>query len=685
MKHQKQKALLLFLAVCVSILSTGCFAVGNFLKEIYINQSDPTIYQPVVTTSVNQRENITPMGEQGTWSIFIYLCGTDLESIDAAATEDLVEMCDSVISDNINIIIQTGGTKKWWNDAINPKKIQRYIIKDNDLKLLEEEKLSSMGSWETLSSFLNWGVENYPAEKMGVIFWNHGGGSITGICFDELFNNDSLSLMEISNAFNSIYDKMTSPFEFIGFDACLMATLETASVLAPHAKYLIASEESEPGYGWNYTDIFNFINKNPESSGAELGVSICDSYYKTCRYYKEESTATLSVTDLSKIPALIEALDEASLEIYYGIDDTYFLSRVSRGIAAAENYGGNSKYEGYTNMVDLGDIFVKLSGFLKSGNSVLEALKEAVVYQVNGRDRSYANGLAIYYPLRVQGSSELSIFRQISPSRNYYDFVIKMIHGSQSGGFDDFLGDDSIINEYEPENDNIWDNQGSYFDDDSLIRLSEDPHFTDEGYYTFTFDTATLDYVQGVYCVLYYDNGSKYYYLGVDNNVWVDWDTGRVEDNFYGEWLSLPDGQPLNMNIIFEGDDYNLYSVPILLNGKETNMRIRWDYNLGEYQVLGAWSGLGENGFAARDLVDIVPGDIITPIYEVERYNNTIHTEYGYNYKVQTGFKVEDLPLRTGEYWYCFEVVNVFGNSSYTDFVIFEVDEYGDIYYSYPE
>ena len=160
-------------------------------------------------------------------------------------------------------------------------------------------------------------------------------------------------------------------------------------------------------------------------------------------------------------------------------------------------------------------------------------------------------------------------FRQISPSRNYYDFVIKMIHGSQSGGFDDFLGDDSIINEYEPENDNIWDNQGSYFDDDSLIRLSESA-FTDEGYYTFTFDTATLDYVQGVYCVLYYDNGSKYYYLGVDNNVWVDWDTGRVEDNFYGEWLSLPDGQPLNMNIIFEGDDYNLYSVPILLNGKET-------------------------------------------------------------------------------------------------------------------
>ena len=36
-------------------------------------------------------------------------------------------------------------------------------------------------------------------------------------------------------------------FDFIGFDACLMATAETALMLDQHADYLIASEETEPG------------------------------------------------------------------------------------------------------------------------------------------------------------------------------------------------------------------------------------------------------------------------------------------------------------------------------------------------------------------------------------------------------------------------------------------------------
>ncbi|MCR5235609.1 MAG: hypothetical protein K6E34_00220 [Lachnospiraceae bacterium] len=40
---------------------------------------------------------------------------------------------------------------------------------------------------------------------------------------------------------------MKGHFDFIGFDACLMATVETAYMLSPYADYMIASEEFEPG------------------------------------------------------------------------------------------------------------------------------------------------------------------------------------------------------------------------------------------------------------------------------------------------------------------------------------------------------------------------------------------------------------------------------------------------------
>ena len=83
------------------------------------------------------------------------------------------------------------------------------------------------------------------------------------MCFDELNENDSLSLEEIDTALTSIYDKMTDKFAFIGFDACLMATVETANMLVPHADYMFASEETEPGYGWDYTEIAGFMESNP--------------------------------------------------------------------------------------------------------------------------------------------------------------------------------------------------------------------------------------------------------------------------------------------------------------------------------------------------------------------------------------------------------------------------------------
>ena len=83
-----------------------------------------------------------------------------------------------------------------------------------------------------------YGVQHYPAERMGVILWDHGSGSINGVCFDEQYEYDSLSVAEMAAAFDRVYDSMTDRFEFIGFDACLMSTLEVANQLVPYARYL---------------------------------------------------------------------------------------------------------------------------------------------------------------------------------------------------------------------------------------------------------------------------------------------------------------------------------------------------------------------------------------------------------------------------------------------------------------
>ena len=88
-----------------------------------------------------------------------------------------------------------------------------------------------------------------------LLLWDHGGGSVGGVCFDEVYYNDSLDLNELGEGLSMAEE----PFELIGFDACLMATLETAETASPYAKYMVASEEIVPGRGWSYDALAEYI------------------------------------------------------------------------------------------------------------------------------------------------------------------------------------------------------------------------------------------------------------------------------------------------------------------------------------------------------------------------------------------------------------------------------------------
>ena len=67
----------------------------------------------------------------------------------------------------------------------------------------------------------------------------------------------------------------------MGFDAGLMATLETAWMVQPYADYLIASEETEPGAGWYYTGWLSRLSENPSMSTLEIGKNIADENIRT--------------------------------------------------------------------------------------------------------------------------------------------------------------------------------------------------------------------------------------------------------------------------------------------------------------------------------------------------------------------------------------------------------------------
>ena len=85
-----------------------------------------------------------------------------------------------------------------------------------------------------------------------------------------------------------------------------MATTETALMLSEHADYMIASEESEPGIGWYYTDWLNALSKNTSMPTVEIGKAIADSFVTECKSRTPKQPATLSVVDLAEIQDVID-------------------------------------------------------------------------------------------------------------------------------------------------------------------------------------------------------------------------------------------------------------------------------------------------------------------------------------------------------------------------------------------
>lgn len=592
-------------------------------------------------------------GSKKAWSIFLYICGTDLESDDGAATADIDEILGADFGNNVNVIIETGGTKTWQTEGIDSEKLQRFEVKDGVLNEVQSLESASMGEASTLGDYLEWGVKTYPAEKYMTVMWNHGGGSISGVEFDELYENDSLSLTELAQGIKQAGTK----FEVLGFDTCLMSTLENATSIADYGNYMVASEEYEPGGGWNYTDWLNYLGENNGCDGLELGKQICDSYYSKCKENGDDSMATLAVTDLSQIEALQTAFDNMAAEMTGVTGDITTFQSLAKAAVKAENYGGNTDDEGYTNMVDLGDLAIKTNEVLSEASSaVVSALSNAVKYSVHGSNRESANGLSVFYPLSTT-EDECNDYASVCTSANYLKFIEAMTGWTAPDGATDGASVEDVTPVTQDEFEIKYD---TYVDDDAMFNLDI---------------TSGLDSVLAVRFSLYYmdEESSEYLLLGLDDDIVADWDKGNIKDNFSGNWLTLDDNYCCP-KLVSQEDTYNVYSIPIELNGNQTNLRVIYDFESEQYVILGAYNGIdSESGMSAKDIIKLKDGDEVTLLFDAINWDTGEETTYSMgSFTVDGDVSIDTTELFDGQYLYQYEIEDIFGNIIYTDSAVME-------------
>jgi len=612
--------------------------------------------------------------DDGGWTIFVYLCGADLESESGFASDNMQEMIEATASSGVRFIVQTGGASAWQNGA-SPDELDRFEVAGGISTKVDSQPQADMGNAKTLADFLRWGLTAYPSAHNGLVLWNHGGGSISGVCFDELHDSNSLSLRAIDTALSSVKDQLPNGFDFIGFDACLMGTLETAAILAPYAQYMIGSQEVEPGTGWDYHAFGDCLAADPNADMVTLGKAICDGFYQNCAAADMSDGATLALVDLSKIGTLRTVFDAYAQRLYEATDNEANFAPICRSIRAAESYGGNNRSEGYTNMVDLGGLIDAGSDWADNAKDVRDAVDAAIAYQVRGENHEDACGLSVYYPLQVQGSMELSIFRDVCVSSYYLALVDKIAYGFAHGGSWDGYSENTPWD---------WDSMVSDSTQSTAITFKQEPALDENGNYGFVLTEKGLNNTASVDAMVYMysDDGQDCLSIGLTGDVKADWNTGTVTDNFDGYWFSLPDGQNLRVQLVDEDEDSSIYTSPVKINDELTNLRFSWDQKTGKLQVLGLWDGVSSNGIAARPGDTLKPGDRIVPQYDALDPDTGDSSVYsGQEYVWTDGDTLAFGPLADGSYLYSFYINDIFGGDYVTENVGFDINQ-GIITYS---
>ena len=388
--------------------------------------SQPGTAQQANVSANARPKRYVPLGNgKDTVTVMVYMCGTDLESNYGMATSDLQEMANATIGGNVNVIVETGGCKLWKNKLISAATNQIYKVESGGMRLVKDNLGSNaMVEPATLTDFINFCRENYPADRNILIFWDHGGGSVSGYGYDELHKSaGSMDLAEIGAALKAA----GCTFDWIGFDACLMATLETALVCNDFADYLIASEETEPGTGWHYTGWLTQLSQNTSVDTVTLAKTLIDDFVSTSVAASSGAQVTLSVVDLAEmegtVPAAFNGFSTSTAELISGND----YAAVANARAGARQFARSSRI----NQIDLVD-FANRIGTAES-QALSQALRGCIKY--NKTTISNAYGLSIYFPYETTSSVKPAIatYNQVGMDEAYTKCVSSFASLASSG------------------------------------------------------------------------------------------------------------------------------------------------------------------------------------------------------------------------------------------------------------
>jgi hypothetical protein len=418
-----------------------------------------------------------PVSKDGqTWTVMLYQDADD-QILEQDIFTDFNEAERIGSSDHVQIVSQLDRFRGAFAGDGNWSEARRYYLtRDDDLTKINSKMMADLGEVNmadpaTLVDFATWAIKTFPADHYVLILSDHGmgwpGGWTDGDMSNSLAATGSAPLIKVmgnalySNQLDEALGNIRSQtgidkFDIIGMDACLMGQLEILSMLEPHARYAITSQETEPALGWAYTAFLQALTQNPGMSAANLSKEVVQTYIDGDQRIVDDQArndflrqmggsrasaaqvaneigkdVTISAIDLSRIPPLMNTVNDLAYAMQ-GEDQ----SNVAQARDYALSFTSIFGKEVPPAYIDLGNFVQILKQNSNDGNvqalsdSVLSGIKQAVLAEKHGPGKRGATGVAIYFP-------NSSLYRSPYSGPQSYTEIAR--HFAENSLWDDFL------------------------------------------------------------------------------------------------------------------------------------------------------------------------------------------------------------------------------------------------------
>ena len=642
---------------------------------------------PAPVQAVSRDKRVTPIGGgKDVVTVMIYMCGTDLESKYGMATSDLSEMVKANISDQVQVIVLTGGCRSWKNSVVSNSVNQIYRVHSGGLERLEDNfGNATMVDPANLTKFIQYCNKNFPANRNFLIMWDHGGGSISGYGYDE--KNTSISTEDLSKILIDSYVAACRQRSYNAQVTLAVTDLAELESTVPQVFRDFSVSTNELISSDSYSQVSN-ARAGARQFAQSTRINQVDLTDLALRIGTEESKALAKTlqscvkyngTTISRCYGLsiyfpYETLNSVSSAIStydsLGLDEEY--AKVIKSFASLE-YGGQAG-SAYGTPGSWGGLFGSPYGGSTGSSSGSWGSSGGSSGGAYGSYGSYGDFLEALLGTYMGSSASPSGSLSGGYSNSY---------GQSSAGYSlsasDIAGLLSAFSGRSMPADRSWvdteliasqaDNIAASFLDPGRITVSYR-----DGKPVLELTDEEWAQIQSVELNVFVDDGEGYVDLGLDNTLYLDGNVLPLE--FDGTWLTL-NGQIVAYYLVSDtqnpdGSWTTIGRIPALLNGELMNLQVLFDGENPYGTVTGAYP-LYENDETetqAKGLIPLLPGDRVEFLCDYYGYDNSYQSSYtlGTGFIVNGAMELENLTIENDALIASCRVTDIYGNHYWLSF-----------------